>query len=98
MSKERPFEDIVPVPNIRVGYFEKKEYLEIIGKQAKQIESFAYQIMALQSRIDILEKSQRPHEKWRVYEGVITCEKCGKETDEKTPFCAWCGADMRGEK
>lgn len=33
--------------------------------------------------------------KWRVYEGTITCEECGTEVDEITPFCAWCGADMR---
>lgn len=38
---------------------------------------------------------ERPKGTWRVYEGVITCEKCGEETEEKTPFCAWCGADMR---
>ena len=52
MSKERPFENIIPVPNIKVGYFEKEEYLKIIDRQEKQIESFAEQIMALQSRVD----------------------------------------------
>lgn len=64
MSKERPFEGITPVPNIKVGYFEKEAYLKIIDNQAKQIDSFAYQIMALQSRIDILEKSKRPQGEW----------------------------------
>lgn len=43
-------------------------------------------------------RAKRPQGKWRVYEGVITCEKCGEETEEMTPFCAWCGADMRGEE
>ena len=64
MSKEHPFEDINPVPNIRVGYFEKEAYLEVIDRQDKQIESFGYQITALLSRIDTLEKSQRPNDKW----------------------------------
>lgn len=41
---------------------------------------------------------ERPHGKWRVYEGVITCEKCGKEAEEISPFCAWCGADMRDKE
>ena len=35
MSKERPFENIIPVPNIKVGYFEKEEYLKIIDRQEK---------------------------------------------------------------
>ena len=33
--------------------------------------------------------------RWRTYEGEITCEKCGMPTDEETPFCAYCGSDMR---
>lgn len=60
MSKERPFEDITPVPNIKVGYFEKEAYLEVIDRQAKQIESFAYQIMVLQAKISALEKTEKP--------------------------------------
>jgi len=64
MSKERPFEDITPVPNIKVGYFEKEEYLKIIDRQEKQIQSFGEQIIALQSRIDILEKSKKPQGGW----------------------------------
>lgn len=64
MSKENPFEDISPVPNIEVGYFEKEEYLEIINNQARQIDNFAYQIMALQSKIETLEKTQRLHGEW----------------------------------
>ena len=28
---------------------------------------------------------------WREYEGTITCEKCGKEVEEKTPYCPYCG-------
>lgn len=64
MSKERPFEDITPVPNIKVGYHEKEAYLEIIDRQAKQIDNFAYTIMALQSRIDILEKNKRTQDEW----------------------------------
>ena len=59
MSKERPFENITPVQNIKVGYFEKEEYLKIIDRQEKQIDSFAYQIRALQSRIDFLEKENK---------------------------------------
>ena len=56
---ERPFENITPVQNIKVGYFEKEEYLKIIDRQEKQIDSFAYQIRALQSRIDFLEKENK---------------------------------------
>ena len=48
MSNKRPFENIDPVPNIRVGYFEKEEYLKIIDRQEKQINEFAEQIMAVQ--------------------------------------------------
>lgn len=59
MSKERPFENIIPVENIKVGYFEKEEYLRIIDRQEKQINSFAEQIVALQSWIDILEKENK---------------------------------------
>lgn len=59
MSKERPFEGIIPVQNIRVGYFEKEEYLSVIDRQEKQIEAQAYQIKALQSRIEILEKAEK---------------------------------------
>ena len=54
MSKERPFENITPVPNIKVGNFEKEAYLEFIDRQEKQIKTFADTILALQSRIDIL--------------------------------------------
>lgn len=73
MNNERSFENIIPVPNIKVGYFEKEEYLKIIDRQEKQIESSAYQIMALQSRIEMLEKNQRPqgelaNEVWKLYE------------------------------
>lgn len=56
MDNERPFENIIPVPNIKVGYFEKEEYLKIIDRQEKQIQSNAWTILALQSRIEILEK------------------------------------------
>lgn len=59
MNNERPFENITPVPNIKVGYFEKEEYLKIIDRQEKQIQSNAWTILALQSRIEILEKSKR---------------------------------------
>lgn len=59
MSKERPFEDITPVSNIKVGYFEKEEYLKIIDRQAKQIDNFAYTVTALQTRIELLEKRQK---------------------------------------
>ena len=84
MSKERPFEDIIPVPNIKVGYFEKEEYLKIIDRQEKQIEAFAYQIMALQSRIEILEKSQRPQGE---------CKSC-RHRDPEDKKCD-CGAIER---
>jgi len=96
MSKERPFEDIVPVPNIKVGYFEKEAYLEIIDRQEKQIESFAYQIKALRSRIDILEKSQRPIGHWIWFKGgYYKCDKCGEVERAKKNFCSKCGVDMR---
>lgn len=104
MSKERPFEDITPVPNIKVGYFEKEAYLEIIDRQAKQIESFADQIMVLQSRIDTLEKSQRPQGEWmpkHLWDNthVWVCSKCGNRnthgiTVEKA--CWKCGVEMKG--
>jgi rubrerythrin len=108
MSKERPFEDITPVPNIKVGYLEKKEYLKIIDEQAKQIDSFAYTIMALQSRIDILEKNQRSQGEWIITgeeQGALgipyrirKCNKCGWAHSLVIPnnFCPECGADMRG--
>ena len=28
---------------------------------------------------------------WRNYQGTITCEKCGEEVEEMTPFCPYCG-------
>lgn len=29
---------------------------------------------------------------------VLTrCNRCGRTSDVATPFCPWCGADMRGE-
>lgn len=29
---------------------------------------------------------------------VLTrCNRCGRTSDVVTPFCPWCGADMRGE-
>lgn len=59
MSEVRPFENIIPVPNIKVGYFEKEEYLKIIDRQEKQINSFAEQIMALQSRVDFLTEENK---------------------------------------
>lgn len=102
MSKERPFEDIIPVPNIKVGYFEKEEYLKIIDRQEKQIESSAYQILALQSRIEILEKSQRPKGEWTIgytakQKKVAACNLCNCISFQgKTNFCHNCGADMRG--
>jgi hypothetical protein len=40
---------------------------------------------------------ERPKGKWRVYEGIISCENCRCEVEETTPFCPNCGADMRGE-
>lgn len=27
-----------------------------------------------------------------------TCDQCGKTSDSRTPFCRYCGADMREEK
>ena len=101
MSKERPFEDITPVPNIKVGYFEKEEYLKIIDRQEKQIETFAYQIMTLQSRIEILGKSQRPQGEWiehNCYKDVIICSNCNSGDSrwhKDFKFCPNCGADMR---
>ena len=112
MSKERPFEDISPVPNIKVGYFEKEAYLKIIDRQEKQIEEFGYSILALQSRIETLEKIQRPQGEW-IYDKSIpnwVCSECGAvpsdwggTTNSKytvtriNRFCRLCGADMRKE-
>lgn len=83
MSNERPFENIDPVPNIKVGYFEKEEYLKIIDGQAKQIESLGWQIMALQARNDLLEKIPGPKGKWEL-RTIKPCERyycseCGEE-------------------
>ena len=104
MSKERPFEGITPVPNIKVGYFEKEAYLEIIDRKEKQIEAFADQIRALQSRIDILEKSQRPHGEWEDYSGdFYKCPECGYLLNKLCPRChnkvilPKGGAEMRGD-
>ena len=33
--------------------------------------------------------------RWRIYEGQMSCENCKSEAEEATPFCPWCGADMR---
>ena len=106
MNNERPFENIDPVPNIKVGYFEKEEYLKIIDRQEKQIQSLAWKILALQSSIEILEKWKRPQGKWREtgYEtgalGITyrqtQCSNCGLE--HALPmwwnFCPNCGAKM----
>ncbi len=27
----------------------------------------------------------------------MKCPKCGRETQDKTKFCGWCGADMRNQ-
>lgn len=100
MSKERPFEDITPVPNIKVGYFEKQAYLKIIDRQAEQIDTFAHTIMALQTRIDTLEKNQRPQGKW-LYGSLdySTCSNCNQHNHYgDLPFCPYCSADMRGGK
>lgn len=98
MSKERPFEDITPVPNIKVGYFEKEEYLKIIDRQEKQIETSAYQIMALQSRIEILEKNQRPQGEWNyIQAGMCVCPFCGAMPHKLYKnYCAKCGAELKG--
>lgn len=98
MNNERPFENIIPVPNIKVGYFEKEEYLKIIDRQEKQIESFAYQIMALQSRIEILEKNQRPQGEWVANPlGDYVCNKCSWVVGKfERNFCPNCGVKMKG--
>ena len=105
MSKERPFEDITPIPNIKVGYFEKEAYLEIIDRQEKQIATFADVISALQSRIDILEKNQRPKGKWIKHRGYnadgfaveYSCSGCNEWNDEKSRYCPNCGSKMTKE-
>ena len=39
---------------------------------------------------------ERKKGKWRHYEGQYSCEVCGAEVDDISPFCPNCGADMRG--
>lgn len=96
MNKESPFEDITPVPNIKIGYLEREAYLTIIDRKEKQIESDTDTIMALMSKIEMLEKNQRPIGHWirgreigRTMWGNIehveykdfTCSKCGLVLD-----------------
>ena len=105
MNNERPFENIIPVQNIKVGYFEKEEYLKIIDRQEKQIQSFAWKILALQSRIEILEKNKKTKGEWiRDGVGLFKCSLCSRRicteiSNDKPyidfPFCH-CGAEMKG--
>ena len=86
MSKERPFEDIIPVSNIKVGNFEKEAYLEVIDRQEKQIKTFTDTILVLQSRIDTLEKNQRPQGK---------CKTC-RYHDPEDKKCDCGGLERQG--
>ena len=36
--------------------------------------------------------------KWLGKYCPYTCDQCGKTSDSRTPFCRYCGADMREEK
>ena len=38
----------------------------------------------------------RPNGEWGIYGS--DCSNCGRRSDYRTPFCAWCGADMRGDE
>lgn len=44
---------------------------------------------------------ERPHGKW-ICEDVLHClyycSECRNNGEHIQPFCAWCGADMRGDK
>ena len=56
----------------------------------------------------IKEPAERPKGKWIDKNGWQYCSDCRKATIPqnngceiepcRTPFCPWCGADMRGEK
>lgn len=107
MSNENPLKNIDFVPSIKVGYFEKEEYLKIIDRQEKQIKSFADQIMALQAKISALEENQfcsncgadMRVKKHKLGYKVINrgkCMLCGKELNEGIFFCKEC--EKRGEE
>lgn len=104
MNNERPFENITPVPNIKVGYFEKEEYLKIIDRQEKQIQSNAWTILALQSRIEILEEYKRPKGEWIIVKDEkwgdnVKCPFCEKElAGTDLNFCCKCGAKLIGSE
>lgn len=38
---------------------------------------------------------QRKKGKWLGKYCPYTCDQCGKTSDSRTPFCRYCGADMR---
>ena len=42
------------------------------------------------------EQSRKGH--WIGSYCPYTCDQCGKTSDSMTPFCRYCGADMREEK
>lgn len=52
---------------------------------------------ACKGAIELLE--ERPKSKWWFSEGEWQCMNCGSELEleDITPFCPYCGADMRGD-
>ena len=55
----------------------------------------------LNNELNELKKTERPHGRWvcdDILHGKYHCSECRSDSINVQPFCAWCGADMRGKK
>lgn len=40
---------------------------------------------------DVIAEAEQPTTTWLGNYCPYTCQHCGKHSDSKTPYCAWCG-------
>lgn len=66
-------------------------YESILIAEMGKVYKFCFPCKEMQQAIDEQPTIEPPTTTWLNPYSPYKCKHCGKHTDSKTPFCAWCG-------
>ncbi len=66
-------------------------YESILTAEMGKVYRFCFPCKEMQQAIEEAPTIEQPVTTWLGDYSPYTCKHCGKHTDSKTPFCAWCG-------
>lgn len=70
------------------------DHIRVLGGEDRE------RLIGILNNKDILPTIEsRPKGKWKQgFSHKYVCSRCEQGTDIESDYCAWCGADMRGEE